>query len=164
MIYNLKETGWHKKFVCDSSNIYYTINQDTKRLNEFIAYDNFIDLIEEVVFIMNAYNFTSVIDYDNLQNINVEFHYANADSDIVFPWTDIHCDNDNGILVNTFICYLDSECQNGELLFYDPERKISTKSSSTNEKKCIIFNGDLLHNPSPIANGFRYAILFQIPK
>lgn len=126
LIYDLSRNGWHKKFICDTCDINYTNNKFTKRSDEFIAYDNFTNLIKEVNDIMLNLDFTSNINYTNFDDINVEFHYANT-NDIEYPWSDIHCDDDNGILVNTIIFYLDIECENGEIVFYDINKKIIKK-------------------------------------
>ena len=169
LIPNLDKYGWNKKFICEPNNIHY---QNTDSPNDFIVYNKFYELIENIVYIMNNNNFSTILDLDYTK-INTEFHYANTDDTICYPHTAIHDDEGNGfllnvVLVNVCICYFDIKCEDGELIFYDKDEKIiesiSTKSQQLNHTKVIIFPGNLLHNPAPIINGYRYAISFQIPR
>jgi hypothetical protein len=117
---------------------------------------------------MSDNGFNYIIDYSNIEKINIELHYANSNNgQYVYPWSGIHDDNINGTLVNTFICYFDVDCEGGELVIYDIDEKtilskIDVLSKSCN-KKIIIFSGDVIHNPLELINGHRYALSFQIP-
>ena len=102
------------------------------------------------------------IDYENT---NVEFHYANSNY-YIYRMFAPHKDNDNGINVNTFICYFDVDCDEGEFAIYDENEKtilskINVKSSN-DYIKALIFSGNMVHNGLKFKNGHRYALSFQI--
>jgi hypothetical protein len=161
------KTEWNKYFICSSNNKHYINSKHTQRFNDFIVNDKIIDIIKNVIDIMINNGFTHTFDEQNIESYNVELHCTNADIDYVYPWSVIHKDNDNGILVNTFICYFDVDCIGGELAFYDLDEKtilttITTKLLNDN-KKVVIFSGDILHNPLKIKKGHRYALSFHIP-
>ena len=114
------------------------------------------------------------IDNIDYENSNVEFHYANSYY-YLYPMFAPHRDNDNGINVNTFICYFDVDCDEGEFAIYDENEfeiynenektvlsKINVKSSNDNIK-ALIFSGTIGHNGLRFKNGHRYALSFQIP-
>ena len=165
---NINETGWNKKFVIMSNHIDL---QNMKRINEFIINDKLNYIIEKVIENMNKYDDYKYNNYKiNFEEICVELHYANSNNYYIRPWSHIHRDNDNGYLVNTFICYFDVKCEGGDFAIYDLDNKtilssinVSSSINNKNNKKAIIFSGDLLHNPLQIRNGHRYAISFQIP-
>jgi hypothetical protein len=160
---NITEIGWNKKFVIMSNDI---DSQNTNRINEFIVNDKLNYIIKKVIENMNKYD-DYKINKINFEEICVELHYANSNNYYIRPWSHIHRDNDNGCLVNTFICYFDVNCEGGDFAIYDLDNKTILSSinvsSSINNKKAIIFSGDLLHNPLQIRNGHRYALSFQIP-
>jgi hypothetical protein len=170
---NIKENGWHKKFVCLSTNEDYIKSFSSNRNNEFIANDKLFDIIQNVINIMSNNGFNHNLANINLNKVNVELHYANSnDGNYIYPWSAPHQDNDIGTRVNTFICYFDTSCEGGELAIYDSDEKtilskIDTLPASTGSqiinKKIIIFSGDIVHNPLKIINGHRYAISFHIP-
>jgi len=167
LIPNIEKYGWYKKFVCTSDNKDYIKSQSFNKISNFIVHNKLIDIITIVNTIMNDNGFNNIIDYSNIEKINVEFHYANTDNEnYEYPWSGIHNDNVNGILVNTFICYFDVECEGGELAIYDLDENILSKidvSSKSLNKKIIMFSGDVIHNPLKLINGHRYALSFQIP-
>ena len=114
----------------------------------------------------NGFNY--IFNKQNIESYNVELHYVNSnDEEYIYPWSGIHKDNDNNILVNTFICYFDVNCEGGKLCFYDLDEKTILSKINTkllnNNKKVVIFSGDVLHNPLKIKNGHRYALTFHIP-
>jgi Rps23 Pro-64 3,4-dihydroxylase Tpa1-like proline 4-hydroxylase len=165
---NIKENGWHKKFVCASTNDHYINSFSTNRNNDFVSNDKLFDTIKNVINIMSNNGFIHDPANNNLVKTNVELHYANSnDGDYIYTWSAPHQDNDNGENVNTFICYFDVECKGGELAIYDSDEKTMLLKidvfTQSNNKKIIIFSGDIIHNPLKIINGHRYAISFQIP-
>ena len=121
---------------------------------------------------MNDNGFNHIIDYSNIEKINVELHYANSnDEDIkdvfsgehkfspensdesplklrfisVYPWTAIHNDNDvDGICVNTFICYFDVDCEGGELAIYDLDEKTILSKIDVSNKTSKQFNKKII--------------------
>ena len=141
----------------------------------FENFDNKLhDIIKNVVNIMNDNGFIHNIDNIDYENSNVEFHYANSYY-YLHPMFAPHKDNDNGINVNTFICYFDVDCDEGEFAIYDEKEysiynenektilsKINVKSSNDNIK-ALIFSGNIVHNGLKFKNGHRYALSFQIP-
>ena len=162
LVPNIKEEGWHIKNVVLPTNKYYL--EDPKR---FIVNHKLNDIIKIVANIMNDNGFIhNNIDYENA---NVEFHYANSNY-YIYPMFAPHRDNDNGINVNTFICYFDVDCDEGEFAIYDENEKnekmilskINVKSSNDNIK-ALIFSGNMIHNGLKFKNGHRYALSFQIP-
>ena len=56
-------------------------NLETERSNEFIRFDDFEKLIILVKSIMKSFGFDSKINWKELDDINVEFHYTNANGD-----------------------------------------------------------------------------------
>jgi hypothetical protein len=102
-------------------------------------------------------------------DINVEIHYANAESKAIGSGLVIHQDNDGGIngFLHTFIVYLDIECEGGELEIYDDKGKklvetIDVKTSPSGTKNIVMFNGGLYHKPRQITNGKRVIVSYQI--
>jgi hypothetical protein len=164
LVPNIKEEGWHIKNVVLPNNKYYL--EDPKR---FIVSNKLNDIIKIVANIMNDNGFINNIDNIDYENSNVEFHYANSNY-YIYPMFAPHRDNDNGINVNTFICYFDVDCDEGEFAIYDENEKnektilskINVKSSNDNIK-ALIFSGNMIHNGLKFKNGHRYALSFQIP-
>jgi hypothetical protein len=142
-----------------------------KNSNKFITTHKLNDIIKIVAKkivanIMNDNGFIHNIDNIDFENTNVEFHYANSNY-YIYPMFAPHRDNDNGINVNTFICYFDVDCDEGEFAIYDENEKtilskINVKSSNDNIK-ALIFSGNMIHNGLKFKNGHRYALSFQIP-
>ena len=56
-------------------------NLETERSNEFIRFDDFEKLIILLKSIMKSFGFDSKINWKELDDINVEFHYTNANGD-----------------------------------------------------------------------------------
>jgi hypothetical protein len=102
-------------------------------------------------------------------DINVEIHYANAESKPIGSGLVIHQDNDGGIngLLHTFIVYLDIDCQGGELEIYSDKKdfvkQIDVKTvKNPGTKNIVMFNGGLHHKPNQIKNGKRVIVSYQI--
>jgi hypothetical protein len=177
LIPNIKENGWNLKKVVLPTNKYYIdyIEQKNEQMtNKFIVSDKLNDIIKIVSNIMNDNGFIHNFDNIDYENANVEFHYANSYY-YIYPMFAPHKDNDNGINVNTFICYFDVDCDEGEFAIYDENEysiynenektilsKINVKSSNDNIK-ALIFSGNMVHNGLKFKNGHRYALSFQIP-
>jgi hypothetical protein len=100
---NIKEIGWYKKFICMENNKNYINSISTYRSSDFIVNNNLLNMIKYITNIMNNNGF-------NYDISDIELHYANTNNNYITPWSDIHTDNDNLILVNTFICYFDVDC------------------------------------------------------
>lgn len=163
LVPNIKEIGWHIKNVVLPNNKYYI---EQKNTNKFIVTHKLNDIIRIVANIMNDNGFIHNINNIDYENSNVEFHYANSNY-YIYPMFGPHKDNDNGINVNTFICYFDVDCDEGEFAIYDENEKtilskINVKSSNDNIK-ALIFSGNMVHNGLKFKNGYRYALSFQIP-
>jgi hypothetical protein len=166
LIPNIKEKGWHLKNVLLPNNKYYIEQKNEKMRNKFIVTHKLNDIIKIVANIMNDNGFINNIDNIDYENTNVEFHYANSYY-YIYPMFAPHKDNDNGLNVNTFICYFDVDCDEGEFAIYDENEKtilskINVKSSNENIK-VLIFSGNIIHNGLKFKNGHRYALSFQIP-
>jgi hypothetical protein len=172
LVPNIKEEGWHIKNVVLPTNKYYLdyIEQKNEKMsNKFIISHKLNDIIKIVANIMNDNGFIHNFDNIDYENSNVEFHYANSNY-YIYPMFAPHRDNDNGINVNTFICYFDVDCDEGEFAIYDENEKnektilskINVKSSNDNIK-ALIFSGNMIHNGLKFKNGHRYALSFQIP-
>lgn len=169
LIPNIKEAGWNKKDVL-MPNSKYLEEKNQKIFNNFIVSYKLNDMIKNVVNIMNNNGFIYNTNNIDFQNTMVEFHYANSYDGYgyKYPMFTIHKDNDNCNLVNTFICYFDVDCDEGEFAIYENnnENTILSKINirSTNENiKALIFSGDIYHNALKFKNGHRYALSFQIP-
>jgi hypothetical protein len=173
LIPNIKEEGWHIKNVVLPNNKYYLdyIKEKNQKMNNRFIISNKLNIIIKIVAnIMNDNGFIYNIDNIDYENTNVEFHYANSYY-YNYPMFAPHKDNDNGINVNTFICYFDVDCDEGEFAIYDENEnenektilsKINVKSSNENIK-ALIFSGNIVHNGLRFKNGHRYALSFQIP-
>ena len=174
LIPNIKEDGWHLKKVVLPTNKYYLEEINQKMTNKFIVSHKLNDIIKIVANIMNDNGFIHNFDNIDYENANVEFHYANSYY-YLHPIFAPHRDNDNGINVNTFICYFDVDCDEGEFAIYDENEysiynenektilsKINVKLSNDNIK-ALIFSGNIVHNGLKFKNGHRYALSFQIP-
>jgi hypothetical protein len=177
LVPNIKEEGWHIKSVVLPNNKYYLdyIEQKNEKMaNKFIISDKLNDIIKIVANIMNDNGYMHNIDNIDYEKSNVEFHYANSYY-YLYPMFAPHRDNDNGLNVNTFICYFDVDCDEGEFAIYDENEfeiynenektilsKINVKSSNDNIK-ALIFSGTIGHNGLKFKNGHRYALSFQIP-
>ena len=69
--------------------------------------------------------------------------------------------------MHTFIVYLDIDCEGGELEIYDDKgtnlvKKIDVKTSPSDKKNIVMFNGGLHHKPRQITNGKRVIVSYQI--
>jgi len=167
LVPNIKEEGWYIKNVVLPNNKYYIEQKNEKMRNKFIVTHKLYDIIKIVANIMNDNGFIDNIDNIDYENTNVEFHYANSNSYYIYPMFAPHKDNDNGLNVNTFICYFDVDCDEGEFAIYDENEKtilskINVKSSN-DIIKSLIFSGNIIHNGLKFKNGHRYALSFQIP-
>ena len=166
LVPNIKEEGWHIKNVVLPTNKYYLQQKNEKMTNKFIVSHKLNDIIKIVANIMNDNGFIHNFDNIDYENTNVEFHYANSNY-YIYPMFAPHRDNDNGINVNTFICYFDVDCDEGEFAIYDEnEKTILSKiniTSSNDNIKALIFSGNMIHNGLKFKNGYRYALSFQIP-
>ncbi len=166
LVPNIKEEGWHIKNVVLPNNKYYIEQKNEKIRNKFIVTHKLNDIIKIVANIMNDNGFIQYIDNIDYENTNVEFHYANSYY-YIYPMFAPHKDNDNGLNVNTFICYFDVDCDEGEFaIYYENEKTILDKinvKSSNDFIKALIFSGNIIHNGLKFKNGHRYALSFQIP-
>ena len=114
------------------------------------------------------------IEISTTKDINIEFILAKSPNEtIVENNFAIHKDRDSGVDGDsyTIIIYLHTNCQGGELIFYEStqcsfEKTITvdpnTRLSSTT--KVVIFDGEIFHKPEPFYNGQRCAIVCQVSK
>jgi len=71
----------------------------------------------------------------------------------------------------TIIIYLHTNCQGGELIFYENtslsfEKSLTVEinASLSSNTKVVIFDGEMFHKPEPFYNGQRCAIVCQVSK
>jgi hypothetical protein len=115
------------------------------------------------------------IEISKTKDTNIEFILAKSHNEtIVENSFGIHQDTGSKVKGNsyTMIIYLHTDCQEGELIFYekrpsgDFEKTITvdpnTRLSSTT--KVVIFDGEIFHKPEPFYNGQRCAIVCQVSK
>ena len=112
------------------------------------------------------------INFDKNTNISIEFNYGFSNEKKMDTGFSIH--NDIGSKIDeqsyTIIVYVNTNCKNGELIFYqsticnyEPYRIINPNSKSSLYTKVIIFDGSLYHCPEPYY-GKRCTFVFQIKK
>ena len=133
----MDKIGWHKKFICGENQIPF-LNYHGRE-NEFIIVDNIeIEQIKnKVIEIFHENDF--VKNYD-INKCNIEFHYSNALNHSESTWSAVHKDEENGLNVNTLICYFDVDCIGGKFGIYDKNyRTIKEKINIKN--KMLIFTG-----------------------
>ena len=106
--------------------------------------------------------------------MNIEFITAKSRDEIIVEndFT-IHQDIDSKIdgKSYTIIIYLHTNCQGGELIFYENtsfsfEKTLTVEinASLSSNTKVVIFDGEIFHKPEPFYNGQRCAIVCQVSK
>lgn len=105
---------------------------------------------------------------DITENTNIEVHYAKTGENSIGSGLMVHMDNDGAIngRVHTLIVYLDIDCKGGLLEVYDDtgtrqKYKIDPRSEIKNQTKVVMFNGGMMHRPTPITNGTRLIVTYQ---
>ena len=112
------------------------------------------------------------IDFDTNEKVSIEFNYGYSNEKKMNTGFSIH--NDIGSKIEgpsyTIIVYINTNCKNGELIFYqnttcnyEPYRILNPNSKSSLYTKVVIFDGSLYHCPEPYY-GKRCAFVFQIKK
>jgi hypothetical protein len=117
-----------------------------------------------------------------------ELHYSYTNGDGIMSNTFVIHEDDYGLLdypVNTFILYLDVQCEGGDLVFYNKKpdstcslfrecinestmyesfRTVETHNPTKVSCKVVMFNGSIYHKPNTVVNGHRLSIMIQIPR
>jgi hypothetical protein len=137
------------------------------RINKYIQCDK-IDKIIEIV--SELFNNNDLHVKDNLdidRDTNIEVHFAKAGTKEIGSGLTIHEDNHGGISgkLHTFIVYLDIKCNGGLLEVYDDRGNALTDTidprSDEGTTKVVMFNGGMMHRPTPITNGTRLIVTYQ---
>lgn len=114
------------------------------------------------------------IEISKIEDMNIEFILAKSrDEIIVENGFAIHQDRDSRVDGDsyTIIIYLHTNCQGGELIFYDSTlcsfektRTVDPNTHLSSNTKVVIFDGEIFHKPEPFYNGQRCAIVCQVSK
>ena len=157
----------------DRSFLTYSITQ------KYIIDPEINSLIESAKNIMIQNNFE--LDDDYALSIEIQYGFS-KNNEIITNTFSIHQDDYGGLNsnVNTLIIYLDCQCIDGELVFYEynnvpccvlfncndsfePFRTVNPNNPSNLSCKAVIFEGSIFHKPNDYS-GNRLAIVFQIPR
>lgn len=143
-----------------------------------------LDCCKEMSFCYNSYEIlekqlykflrTNNIICKEEKSVSIEFIYGKSYDDIKVD-NNFTIHKDTGSTVSgesyTVIVYLHTNCQGGELIFYEDtlcsfEKTvvIDPNSDFPSFTKIVIFDGELFHKPEPFYNGKRCAIVCQISK
>jgi hypothetical protein len=154
-----------------------TININKYPINSIFdccAYSDFVythyDVLETALYgLLNENN----LKFDENKKTNIEFIYGNAVDNIIDNGFVIHQDIDSGFSNNsyTIIIYLNTDCKEGELIFYEKtycsyEKTIIIDPNTYSDlfTKTVIFDGELFHKPESFHSGKRCAIVCQLAK
>ena len=131
----------------------------------------YYDILEEALYGLLNENNIKFNEYD--KKTNIEFIYGNSLDNIITNNFAIHQDIDSGFSDNsyTIIIYLNTNCKEGELIFYEKtychyEKIILIDPNTYSDlfTKIVIFDGKLFHKPEPFHRGKRCAIVCQLAK
>lgn len=114
------------------------------------------------------------IEISKIEDMNIEFILAKSrDEILVENGFAIHQDRDSRVDGDsyTIIIYLHTNCQGGELIFYESTlcnfektRIVDPNTYLSSNTKVVIFDGEIFHKPEPFYNGERCAIVCQVSK
>jgi hypothetical protein len=114
------------------------------------------------------------IEISKIEDMNIEFILAKSrDEILVENGFAIHQDRDSRVYGDsyTIIIYLYTNCQGGELIFYESTlcnfektRTVDPNTYLSSNTKVVIFDGEIFHKPEPFYNGQRCAIVCQVSK
>ena len=108
--------------------------------------------------------------YSNVyQNTNIEVHFANAGETPIGSGFGLHEDNYTsiGCPVHTLIVYLDIDCKGGMLEYLpnsdkkDIVKSINPRSPIPTKTKVVMFDGGMMHCPTPVKKGKRLIVTYQ---
>lgn len=155
------------------------INVEEKRIDSLFScccsdrdfvYSNYERLKNAIYDILRM----SGIEISKIEDMNIEFILAKSrDEIIVENGFAIHQDRDSRVDGDsyTIIIYLHTNCQGGELIFYDSTlcsfektRTVDPNTHLSSNTKVVIFDGEIFHKPEPFYNGQRCAIVCQVSK
>ena len=137
--------------------------------NDFIC--SYYDILEEALYELLNENNIKFNEYQ--KKTNIEFIYGNSLDNMITNDFAIHQDIDSGFSNNsyTIIIYLNTDCKEGELIFYEKtycsyEKTIIIEPNTYSDlfTKTVIFDGELFHKPEPFHSGKRCAIVCQLAK
>lgn len=133
------------------------------------VYSNYTRLENAIYNILCANN----IAISKKGDISIEFIIAKSHEETLENGFTIHQDTDSIIDGDsyTIIIYLHTNCQGGELIFYEKtlcsfEKTITVdpNPSLSSNTKVVIFDGEIFHKPESFYNGQRCAIVCQVNK
>jgi hypothetical protein len=146
-----------------------------------IIYDNsendlflFDEIVCEGMYILdNNYfhvNEPNIEFLDNMEEVFVEVHYTNAESEIVSSSVGLHRDNIYFTAdVNTLLVYIDADCIGGGVDIYDDTGNkkmltISPKSNDSSKTRCVLLKGECYYKPRHVISGQQIVIVYHFPK
>ena len=155
------------------------INVEEKRIDSLFScccsdrdfvYSNY-ELLKNAIYDMLRMN---GIEISKIEDMNIEFILAKSrDEILVENGFAIHQDRDSRVYGDsyTIIIYLHTNCQGGELIFYESTlcnfektRTVDPNTYLSSNTKVVIFDGEIFHKPEPFYNGQRCAIVCQAVK
>ena len=155
------------------------IERQAKRINSLFScccsdtnfvYSNYEGLRNAIYDILRM----NGIENRKTEDMSIEFILAKSrDEILVENGFAIHQDRDSGVDGDsyTLIIYLHTNCQGGELIFYESTlfsfektRTVDPNTHLSSNTKVIIFDGEIFHKPEPFCNGQRCAIVCQVSK
>jgi len=166
--YYFKNNACEKILVSKNLNNNFSILDCCKDMSFFY---NDYDILEKKLY--NVLKTNNIICNEE-KNVSIEFIYGKSHDDIIVD-NNFTIHKDIGSTISgesyTVIVYLHTNCQGGELIFYedtlcsyDKTMVIDPNSDFPSFTKIVIFDGELLHKPEPFYNGKRCAIVCQISK
>ena len=114
------------------------------------------------------------IEISTTKDINIEFILAKSQNETIVE-NNFAIHQDRGSRVDgdsyTIIIYLHTNCQGGELIFYESTlcsfektKVVDPNTHLSSNTKVVIFDGEIFHKPEPFYNGQRCAIVCQVSK
>jgi hypothetical protein len=128
-----------------------------------------IDILENNGFHVNEPNFEFL---DDIEEVLVQVHYTNAETEIVSSSVGLHKDNNiysTVAGVNTLLVYVEADCIGGGVDIYDDtgNKKMLTippKSNDSSKIRCVLLKGECYYKPRHVITGQQIVIVFHYPK
>ena len=170
---NRTDEFWIRKRVMDSMPLGCLDKVESYRFNfmpiDAETMDNSIKIVSKL-FNDNGLKVKNDDLYSNVyQNTNIEVHFANAGETPIGSGFGLHEDNYTsiGCPVHTLIVYLDIDCEGGMLEYLpnsdkkDIVKVIDPRSPIRTKTKVVMFDGGMMHCPTPVKNGTRLIVTYQ---